>query len=89
MTPQKLAANALCLGALLFGAAAAQAAPVVWDWSPATTGATVTNNNWTNEFGSQFFGERVQFASSTVVSGMDIYMSTSYGAVGDLSLIHI
>ena len=92
MTPQKLAANALCLGALLFGVAAAQAAPVVWDWSPSATGGTVTSDYWTNRTnlsGSQYFGERVQFASSTVVSGIDIYMGTAYGAVGNAVKVSI
>lgn len=89
MNLQRFVANATCVGALLFGVAAAQAAPIVWDWSPSATGATVTNNNWTNIFGAQYFGEIVQFAGSTVVSGMDIYMTTSYGAVGNAVKVSI
>lgn len=89
MTLRRLAANAIFVGTLVFGVAAAQAAPIVWDWSPSATGATVTNDNWSNTFGSQYFGERVQFASSTVVSGMDIYMNTGFGVVGNAVKVSI
>jgi hypothetical protein len=64
----------LCVAALLsIAAGAAAAAPIVWDWSPGATGASVTNNGWNNRYNGQHFFEKVRFSSNTLISGMDVY----------------
>lgn len=66
----------LCVSALLaIAAGAAGAGPIVWDWSPAGTGAFVTNNGWSNNYYRQHFFEQVQFDSDVTIAGIDVYGS--------------
>lgn len=65
------------------GSLTAQAAPVIWDYSPDATGISSGGNSYTNIATGQNFLERVTFGSDTTVSGMSIYMTTFFGNVGD------
>lgn len=91
--PKTLHKNLLSIAAsltLTIAAGAAQAAPVVLvDWSPAATGGATTNDSWTNVYNSQHFYEKVQFATNTLVSGMDIFNATFWGRVGSGAMISI
>lgn len=71
-----VAAATLCLSPSMV-----LASPLVWDWSPATTGATVTDG-WTNQNPGQHFAEKVSFATGKNIDGMDIYSLDSFGSVG-------
>lgn len=79
----------LCVSALFTLAASSSYAAVIWDYSPVATGGTVTNNNWTNMLPGQHFAEQVSFASTTLVGGIDIYNTTSYGNLNDAVQITI
>jgi hypothetical protein len=59
------------------------ASTVVWDWSPATTGAAVTNPAWENTRPGRHYAEFVQFDDTADIDGMDIYGIDS-DAFGDL-----
>jgi PEP-CTERM motif len=74
---------------LNIAACSAFASAIVWDWSPVTTGGTVTNDNWTNVKGSQYFGEKVSFNSATMIDGIDIYMASYFGHLNDSVTITI
>lgn len=75
---------------VLFSLAASSSfATVVWDYSPVTTGGTVTGNNWSNNLAGQNFAERVLFGSTTLINGMDIYSSKDFGRLGDAVQITI
>ncbi len=77
-------------GLILAGWSAVSSAAVIWDYSPATTGASGATN-WTNWWwgDGQNFVEQVSFASAATVTGMDIYRSDPMGTIGDLAHIHI
>lgn len=66
----------------------ANAAPVVWDYSPDTTGASVVNN-WQNISNRQNFVERFELSADTVLSGMDIFSTTSSGNFGFIATIRV
>jgi hypothetical protein len=70
------AAVALCMGA-----SSALASPLIWDWSPATTGATAADG-WSNQNPGQHFAEKVSFTGNNTVDGMDIYAALGFGSVG-------
>ena len=70
-------------------AAPAWASPIVWDWSPATTGATVTSDYWSNNFNGQHFADMVLFGSGMSVDGIDIYMSPNYPSLSQTVKITI
>lgn len=71
----------LCItAALTLAASTSMAAPIVWDWSPGATGATVTNNGWTNYYTGQHFFEKVSFATTTQIGGMDVYGANYSGS---------
>jgi hypothetical protein len=65
------------------------AGPIVLDLSPASTHGTITNNYWTNMAGGQHFADKVSFAVTTLIAGMDIYMATPYGHLNDLATVSI
>lgn len=79
----------ICVSALLTLAASSSFASVIWDYSPVTTGGVVTNNNFTNMLSSQHFAEQVSFSNATLVGGIDIYNSASYGRLNDAVQITI
>jgi hypothetical protein len=70
-----------CVAAVL--AAHAARASVVWDYSPDTTHGSLGNASLTSEFGGQNFLEWVYFSQATTLTGMDIYSSSAYGALGE------
>ena len=57
-------------------------ASIIWDYSPGTTGGTVTSDYWSNNYNSQSFAEAVSFTSNTTVGGIDIY-SGRFNNLGD------
>ena len=70
----------LTLVLLVTPARESMAANIILDHSPATTGADVTpdafygpGSTWSNSADGQNFADHVQFASDTLVAGMDIY----------------
>jgi hypothetical protein len=69
-------------------ATAAVAAPVIWDYSPDTTGGTPTNN-WQNISTGQNFVEQITLASDTTLGGMDIYSGTTWGRIGQGATVKI
>lgn len=80
----------LCVSLLLSVAASSSFADVmVWDYSPATTGGTVTNDYWTNQYPGQHFADNVSFAAATIISGMDIYNAADFGNLGDVAHVTI
>jgi len=81
--------NCLTVAALGMGALPAFASSVVWDWSPATTGATITSDGWTNQYPGQHFGEMVSFGADTTIDGMDIYSSDGFGVAGSPAKITV
>ena len=71
------------LPALLLGLVAAPgSAAIIWDYSPATTGGTVTLD-WANQSQFQNFAENVSFGAGATLTGIDTYSSSVFGAVGD------
>jgi len=66
----------------------AQAATVLWDYSPETTGATGTIN-WNNESLRQNFAESILFDTDVILTGMDIYSAEYYGKVGNSVTIRL
>lgn len=81
-------ATSLLVASLALGSAPAGAA-LVWDWSPLTTGGTVTSDNWSNYNPGQHFAERVSFAAATSIDGIDIYNNAAWGAVGSPVVVTI
>lgn len=73
--------------AILLACAGQVRAGVIWDYSPVTTGAAVSSNFFSNNTANQNFAERIQFGSSTTVTGMDIYMATNRASVGETGTI--
>jgi hypothetical protein len=69
---KRLGLTALFTGILGMVALPASASPIVFDWSPTATGSA-TSGSWSNVLTGQHFGERVSFANSTFVDGIDIY----------------
>ncbi len=75
---------------LVFSLAASSSfASIVWDYSPASTGGTVSNDYWTNMLPGQHFAELVSFNATTWVNGMDIYNGNALGGLGDAVQITI
>ncbi len=83
----KIAFLAFILAVLVTGAA--EASTIVWDWSPQTTGGSVTSDNWSNDNPGQHFAEAVQFGYNVAVNGIDIYNSSSFGSVGQAVVVTI
>jgi len=80
----------LCTTAFCIGSVPILASPIVWDWSPQTTGGTVTSNSWGNYSSGQHFAEHVSFSAVTDITGMDIYsVYDSPNGVGSSVLITI
>lgn len=79
----------LCAASFCVGSLPAMASSLIWDWSPLTTGATVTNDFWTNRDSGQHFADRVSFGNSMNVSAMDIYSSDQFGSAGSAVKITI
>jgi len=83
------AIRSVAVAAAIWLASAAQAATVVWDWSPDATGAAVLTGGLKNEIDSQHFAERVSFASGLTLVGIDIYSIDWWGYVGDPVVVSI
>ncbi len=69
----------------LWVAAAAHAQSIVWDQSPDTIGGELTSDNWGNN-NVQNFADPVRFESAIRLTGIDIYMTTEAGRIGDQGL---
>lgn len=78
----------LATAALLAVSSFAQAA-LVFDWSPVTTGGTVTNDYWSNIRPGQRFAESVTLGATAFVNGMDIYSGNQFGALNDAVVVTI
>lgn len=64
-------------------------ATIVWDYSPASTGAN-ESIGWVNQLNLQAFAEHVTFAVDTTLGGMDIYGGVGAGVVvGDSATIRL
>ena len=57
------------------------------DFSPAALGADEETNDLVNVQSSQHFAERILFPAATFVSGMDMYMSIDFGAIGQTGTV--
>lgn len=79
--------STFCTGLLLTLAANSSFASIVWDYSPATTGGSVSSDYWLNTLSNQHYAEQVSFSNTTLVSGMDIYSGTVFGNLHDA--VHI
>ncbi|MBL8810279.1 MAG: PEP-CTERM sorting domain-containing protein [Planctomycetaceae bacterium] len=77
---------AACLAALLIIAENVHAG-IIWDYSPATTGAT--NTDWANLLSFQSFAESITFGSAVQISGMDIYCLNGFATLGDSVTIRL
>jgi hypothetical protein len=80
------------LVALLPAASAAPAgAGIVWDYSPATTGASITPSVGALESLAfdQNFAERISFPNPVLLTGMDIYTRDGMAHVGQSATIRI
>lgn len=79
---------------LVVFAPSVNASQIVFDWSPAGSGASGTSGSYGNEdrsFNFQYWGELITFTTDTKIDGMDIYTNASapYGRVGDPVKIRI
>lgn len=63
-------------------------ATVIWDYSPATTGAAITGDRM-NSADSYNWAESVSFVSGAIVTGIDIYSESAFGSVGQLATVRI
>ena len=70
MLKKSLIGIAIAAG-LLFGGVS-NASPIVWDWSPLTTGAT-WRGDWVNKTNGQQWGELVCFPTDPYIDGIAIY----------------
>lgn len=91
---RRITAGVGLLTAVLAGGVAH--ASVIWDYSPATTQASITppeyggvGGNWSNWSYGQNFAESVSFAAGATVTGMDIYSGPTWGSVGDSVTIRL
>lgn len=82
--PKLVAAIMLFVGLPFTQAAAA----IIWDYSPATLGATGIAG-FNNQASGQNFAESVSFDANARITGMDIYSTDSLGVVGDTMTIRI
>ena len=57
-------------------------AMIIWDYSPDTTGSNGPGQ-WSNKSNDQNFAERFSFAQAALLTDMDIYSGSVWGAVGD------
>jgi hypothetical protein len=57
------------------------AAAIVWDHSPATTGADIYGP-WSNISSGQNFSDQFLLGQDTTLTGMDIYTSNAYPSIG-------
>jgi hypothetical protein len=62
---------------------------IILDHSPLTTGATISSNIWTNILSIQSFADDVNFISGATVTGIDIYSSDFFGAVGQQATVRL
>lgn len=63
-------------------------AAIIWDYSPATTGAN-GNPGFINRAGDQNFLEHIQFAQDATITGMDIFSRSSAGTLGQSVTIRL
>jgi len=63
-------------------------AAVIWDYSPETTGASLSSS-WNNDSCCQNFGEQVSFSDPVRLDGMDIYSEEGWGTVGTPVVVRI
>jgi hypothetical protein len=76
-------------------APAAEASPIVWDYSPSATGATsltpASNGGtvWVNQAGNQNFAERVIFSGPMLIDGMSIYTGAGFVNLGESVTIRL
>jgi hypothetical protein len=61
---------------------------VIWDQSPDAIGGTLTSGRWLNN-NSQAFADPVKLTRPAIVTGMDVYMDSHYGATGVSATIRI
>src|SRR5262249_30423935 len=78
--------------ALLLGVGGRLAADIVWDYSPATTGADISppdppGGAWVNQAQLQNFAEHFIFSTPTQIDGMDIYTRPDFATVGQSARI--
>jgi hypothetical protein len=69
-------------------AAVPGSAAIIWDYSPATTGAPYFGE-FSNQSAGQNFAEEVSFTTGATLSGIDIYSSELWGDVGDTAQVRI
>ena len=62
----------IAIAAGLLSGGVSNASPIVWDWSPLTTGAT-WRGDWVNKTNGQHWGELVSFPTDTYIDGIAIY----------------
>lgn len=64
-------------------------AALIWDYSPVTTGASLSIEVWSNQSTSGNYIETVVFGSSVEVTGMDIYTRTGQTSVGNSVVVRV
>jgi hypothetical protein len=62
-------------------------AGIIWDQSPDAVGGAITNGAYSNTSTGQNFADPVIFSEDVLVTGTDIYMSSSFGEVGDSAVV--